>query len=160
MNEINDSVEVNDKSVYEVGYHLMPTVDEAETSALVSNIKNLIEGAGGSFISDDMPKMMPLAYDISKNINSKNNIFSKAYFGWIKFELPSLKIEEIKKGLEKNVQILRFILLKTVRENTMYQPKFSRPRKDGKEMTPDGTGEVKEVSVEEIDKSIEDLVIN
>ncbi len=147
-------------SIYEVGYSLVPTLEESEVPEFASKIKAAIEGDGGAIISEETPTLRTLAYDISKSNASKNQKFNKAYFGWVKFEIEVPQIEKVKKALEAERDILRFIIVKTVRENTMFHPKFSRPKKMDKASYSEGTTEVKEVSEEEIDKSIEDLVIS
>ena len=92
MNEINE----NDNSIYEVGFHLLPTIDESNILAESLNIKSIIEENSGVVISEDVPKMISLAYDISKTVDSKTQKFSKAYFGCVKFETDPSKIADIK----------------------------------------------------------------
>lgn len=160
---MNDNSQ-SENTIYEIGFHLVPSIDENEAVELSNTIKTLIQENKGNFISEEAPKLRSLAYDISKNINSKNQVYNRAYFGWIKFEAPSSSIEEIKNGVESNLSVLRSIIVKTVRENTMYTQKVvKRDRSDREEsevdplMTPE---EVKPASEEEIDKSIEELVIS
>ena len=47
-----------------------------------------------------------------------NDKYDTAYFGWIKFELEKSKVPELQKELKLNQDILRFILFKTVKEDT------------------------------------------
>lgn len=75
--------------------------------------------------------------------------------------MGSTEIAEIKKAVKNLPGVLRFILVKTVREDTIFRPKFQRPRREegGSGPTPELLVEAKEVSEEEIDKGIEQLVI-
>jgi len=153
----------SDNLVYELGFHLLLTVPEADILSQSLNIKSAIEEEGGVIISEDVPKMMALAYDISKNIDSKKQKFNKAYFGWVKFEIEPAKIREIKNKIESTPNVLRFLIVKTVRENTMHTPKIPMFKKDsqaslGQERV-EGEAEKPKATEAEIDKSIDELVI-
>lgn len=149
------------KQIYEVGYHLMPTVSESEISKLVVRIRTIIEEKRGNIISEEMPKEQTIAYEIAANTSSKKQKFDKSCFGWIKFEADNSSVSGIKKALEEVAEIMRFILIKTVRENTIFYPKFQRPKRENERNDKvEISAEVKEVSEEEIDKGIEQLVLN
>lgn len=142
----------NDKIIYELGYILLPNIDEAEAAQQGAEIREIISQNKAEFVADELPKMIGLSFEMMKTIDSKKNSFSKGYFGWIKFSLEKGLLEDIKKELDKRPIILRYIIVRTVRESTIYHPKISRPRRTE-------TGEVtKEISEEEIDKSIEALI--
>lgn len=154
----------NENLVYEIGYHLLPTIDESDIPAQSSNIKSMIEENRGVIISEDMPKMLVLAYSISKDVNSKKQEFDKAYFGWIKFEIEPSKVADIKNKIENTQNILRFLITRTVRENTMHTPKIPMFKKDpptnlGQEKG-EGEPEKPKATEAEIDKSIDELVTN
>lgn len=164
MNENIDDVEV---LVYEVGYHLMPTIDESDVLVHVAKIKSLIDERGGIVISEEMPKLIVLAYDISKTINTKKQKFSKAYFGWVKFEMDPAKILDLKNKIESLPEVLRLLVIKTVKENTIHTPKIPMFKRENKEEgmitskdfpIPVEVAEKTEISEEEIDKSIDELV--
>lgn len=158
MNEINSE---SDNLIYEIGFHLLPTVDEADVLAQLSNIKSIIEENGGVVISEDVPKMVSLAYDISKDINSKKQKFSRAYFGWVKFEAESSKIADIKTKTENAPNVLRLLIVKTVRENTMHTPKVPIFKKEnGREEREDEHAEKPKLTEAEMDKSIDELVVS
>jgi small subunit ribosomal protein S6 len=146
--------------VYEIGYHLLPTVSEADVSLEVNKIKDLITAFSGNFISEGFPLMRQLAYGMIKKSESRNIIFSKAYFGWIKFEMEKERVSEFNKKIKSLDNILRFIIVKTVRENTMSVPKtpiFKKETKD--ELSSEELEEKAPVSEADLDKSIDDLVV-
>ncbi len=158
--------ERDDLQVYEVGFHILPTVAEGDLSGEVVKVRDLISSVKGSVISEGFPEMTNLSYEIAKRIDGKYVDFNRAYFGWIKFDLDRTEIEKVDSALKANPQILRYIIIKTVKENTLYVPKISAVKKstDGEldgvlvsEMTPKEY--VAPVSEEEMDKSIDDLVI-
>jgi len=158
MNEIEKE---NDSLIYEIGYHLLPNIDEPEIPIQSLKVKSIIEESGGVIISEGMPKMTILSYEISKSIDSKKYKFNKAYFGWVKFELDSSKISDIKSKIENLASILRFLIVKTVREDTMHTPKIPMFKKESsvKEEKTEEHAERPKATEAEIDKSIEELVI-
>ena len=105
--------------VYEVGYHILPIVAEVDLDAEVSLIRSLINKVNGEVIKEGAPRLLDLAYSMSKVIDNKRSEFDKAYFGWIKFTASPDNIASIKKSLEENRNILRFILISTVKEDTV-----------------------------------------
>ena len=153
--------EIELMQVYELGFHIVPTIAEEKVANVFGDIKALLEKNGAVFISEEYPKMRPLAYTMFKNEAGKNEKFNFSYFGWVKYELPKEATAEVKEKLEKNKEILRFLVIKTVRENTLYGHKLAR--KDGEKAEAPVVGVIPEevvmASDEEIDKTIEELVV-
>lgn len=145
--------------IYELGYLLIPTLGEEDAPAVYGNIKETISALGGQFIMDEMPKMIPLAYTMDKIIQNVRHKFDNAYFGWVKFEMTGDKVEFLKKKLDLDTNTLRFLITKTVRENTIAGKRFSErglakkkvgTRKEGEEAV--------EINKEEIDKEIDAMI--
>lgn len=107
-----------EKTIYEIGYHVVSTVSEEELPARVSAIKEVIKKENGVLIMEDAPSKISLAYPMSKMKEGKKSIFESAYFGWLKFEMEQGNIGNIKQSLDENSDILRFLIIKTVREDT------------------------------------------
>ena len=147
--------------MYELGYLLAPSLSPEELPAAYGNVKELVSSTSLSILSDEVPKMIPLAYTMQKVVANVPVKFSTAYFGWTKFEAEPSKVLELKKKLDLEGNVMRFLITKTVRENTIAAKRFvgrdsirRRPpmaRKDEK-------GEVLPINKEEIDKEIEALV--
>lgn len=162
MAEINTETKNEEVKIYEVGYLLVPELAESAVAHEVGNLKALIlDSLKGEEISSEMPKMIDLAYSMEKRIGPKKEFYKKAYFGWIKFGLSADKISEVKSALEKNNKFIRFLIIKTVRENTMSVKKvFTRP---SDALSRKRLGGEKEsalpINEEELDKTIEELVI-
>lgn len=145
--------------VYELGYHILPGVAEEDVSKEVAQIHALVSDFGGIIIAEALPAMQQLAYEISKRIEIKNVSFNKAFFGWVKFEIERDQIVALESKIKTLPNILRFILIKTVRENTMHTPKVPLFKKDSpKEDIISEPIEKAPVSEEDIDKSIDELV--
>ncbi|OGI47183.1 hypothetical protein A2121_01720, partial [Candidatus Nomurabacteria bacterium GWB1_40_6] len=118
-NEIKDEIASNDadtgvnERVYELGYLLVPSITEENLPVMYGNIKELVSSFKGEIISDEMPKMIPLAYSMVKVISNVRNKFNTAYFGWTKFVMDSDKVLELKKKLDLDPNFVRFLILKT-----------------------------------------------
>ncbi len=165
-------------TIYEVGYLLLPTIAEEKLGAIVAKLHAFIVEKGSSIIAEEAPKMRALAYSMSKVIDTKNHSFDHAYFAWIKFEIASDEVASIKKSIETQDEVLRALFIKTVKESTLMASKVSereaQKTEGGKsaEGTTEGVAdeavaasgeklvEKTKADEEEMDKSIEALVIN
>lgn len=157
--------EMNNESVkiYEISYLLVPELTEGEVAGEVGSLKSLIlDTFGGVEVSSEMPRGIDLAYQMERQIGAKKSKYTKAFFGWIKFELSQDRIIELKTALDKNHKIIRFLIIKTVRENTMAVRKvFSREGAGSGTKKAPGAGRDGTVAIsdEELDKTIEELVV-
>jgi hypothetical protein len=108
-----------------------------------------------------------------KTVSGSYEKYDKAYFGWVKFEVSSSIVEAVKKSVELIPTILRMILLSTTKENTYLGKRASQiaatimPKRTFEPVAITGAGvgaivdEKKEsapASIEEMDKSIDDMV--
>jgi len=146
--------------VYELGYLLVPTIEEVNLPVMYGNLKELVSSFGGISISDEMPKMIPLAYMMVKVVANVRNKFNTAYFGWLKFTMDSDKVLELKKKLDLDPNIIRFLILKTVKENTIAGKRFVRADMRKKPRSAKSVNDEGAVPInkEEIDKEIDALV--
>ena len=148
--------------VYELGYLLVPTIPEEDLSVSYGNMKELIASLGAETISDEMPKMIQLAYTMQKVVSNVRSKFNTAYFGWIKFTALPETVLELKKRLDLDPTVIRFLLLKTVKENTIASKRFVRG--EGEYRRPLVKKTENEPSVpmnkEAVDKEIDALVAN
>ena len=118
MTDINEITV--DSRVYEISFIFDNKLDEGAALEKGNAIKQSIATLGGSFISEEAPYMRELAYEMVRVVNNVNVRFNEGYFGWIKFELDGDKIKELEKGLKGDDQVVRYLIVKTVRENTVY----------------------------------------
>ena len=105
--------------VYELGIHLLPSLSEADVQIEFSKIKSNIEKLDGEIISESIPRMFNLAYEIPKTLKAQKKWYETAYFGWVKFELDSSKLAVFEKFVKELEETLRYLIVKTVRENTL-----------------------------------------
>lgn len=149
--------------VYEVSYLILPLVPVEQLQSKSTDLKKMLESLGGAIISDEDPVLIDLSYKMTKVIGTVHHKVDSGYFGWIKFELPIGLIEKVKKSLDGNDEIFRYLVIKTVKENTLLGGKMKLQKEDKlkKEEVPVSEVElpVKDIIVEDIDKSIDDLVI-
>ena len=146
-------------SVYEVGYLMVPTIAEENLGEEVTSFKDMFIEKGAVFISDEYPKLIELAYEMTRSILNKKQKFSYGYFGWVKFECSTSVAKVIKDLLDKNEKLVRYLMIKTARENTM---SVKRPygKQDGsKRRSVRKTEEVEVINEETIDKEIDALVV-
>lgn len=138
-------------TVYEVGFHIVPTVSPENLPKEVDAIKAILGAQGATIISEEFPKLRALAYQMIKVVGPVRHRVDSAYFGWIKFEGPKETVAELNKALAASDKVVRFLIVKTVRENTIYGPQILAAEKAAAEAP-------KAAPAEEVDKSIDKLV--
>lgn len=148
--------DTSNKKIYEIGYHVLPNLSEDEMGKVVADMKEALAKASAVTIAEQHPQMMNLAYELGKEIENKIRRFHTAYFGWIKFEVETAEIEAIKAMMDKNLQILRFIIVKTVRESTLATPKIQHQRSMRRPVVE--TGAVAPMDEAAVDKKIDEMI--
>ena len=144
--------------VYELGYLLLPTIPEEDVSVHYGNLKELVSSTGGEIITDEVPKMIGLTYPMQKVSSNVRKKFTSAYFGWTKFLMEADKILKLKKTLDLEPNFLRFLLIKTVKENTIASKRFIRGETYRRTPPKAADSETASINKEEIDKEIDALV--
>jgi ribosomal protein S6 len=149
----------DNRPVYEVGFHLMPTIAEDGVGAVVESIRALLGGA--EIISQGVPAKMTLSYTIERAAAGKREKFTQSYFGWIKFALEDRSaVPALQESLRGMREVLRYIVIETTREDVKVVPRavFSSDRLEGETIKKTAVAEKGgQVSQEELDKSIEAL---
>jgi len=140
--------------VYELGYHLIPTLAEEEVPQYVNKIKDLLDSYGAVIINEESPKKIDLAYTMYPSVGNKKQKYNKAYFGWVKFEVDTESEQAFKKQIEDMDEVFRSLIIITVRENTMAPKKlFIAPKKRTTRH-----GEEEKMDVAQVDKEIDALI--
>lgn len=158
--EISEPEIASDLVVYEVGFHIIPSVSEEAVPAETATVKSVLVSAGASVFASGDPELIALAYPMTKKIANKNHVFDSAYFGWMKFEADPASIMSIKTALDGNANILRYLILKTTKDVT---PAQALPKKTKEKSASDREEKdvvAPEMSSEELDKTIDELVID
>jgi ribosomal protein S6 len=159
-NLVDGSEEKEQKStIYEVGYIMVPTIAEENLGGEVTAFKDTLTAEGVSFISDEYPKMTELAYEMTRSIANKKQKFSYGYFGWVKFECSTETARTIKDSLDKNEKLVRYLMIKTVRESTMSSKRPYGKTEGMKRRSTPKAEETGPINEETIDKEIDALVV-
>ena len=116
----NENETTVDSRIYEISFIFDNKLDEETALAKSNAIKQSIATLGGSFISEEAPYMRELAYEMIRVVNNVNIRFNEGYFGWIKFELSADKVKDLEKGLKIDEELVRYLVVTTVRENTVF----------------------------------------
>jgi ribosomal protein S6 len=145
--------------IYEVGYLFLPSIAEENLGGEVTEFKDLLTSKGAVLVSDEYPRMMELAYEMARSIANKKQKFSYGYFGWVKFEASTDVAVAIKDFCEKNEKFIRFLMIKTVRENTMSSKRAYGKSEGMKRKSASKPEEALPINEETIDKEIEALVV-
>ena len=142
-------------NVYEVGYLVTPSVPEEKVSDETDALRAMIERNGGAVISEEAPQLMDLAYTMYQSLEASKLPFKQGYFGSIKFDMPVASAPVLEKEIAASKNILRFVLVKTLRGNTIFTPKVA-PKEEGA----DGSSPESKEGQADMDKSIDALVIS
>ncbi len=159
--EVGEDVEATEAkiSIYEVGYIMVPSIPEENLGGEVTSFKDTLGEMGVTFISDEYPKMLELAYEMSRSIANKKQKFSYGYFGWVKFECITEKAKVLKEYLDGNEKLVRYLMIKTVRGNTMSVKRAYGKQDGSKRRSVTKSEESAPINEEVIDKEIEALVV-
>lgn len=122
--------------LYELGYLLIPTISESDIQTHVDALSKTITNLGGTITATDIPEYIDLAYTMEQRIASKLSKWSQAYFGSIKFELSPTQMDALKKALDGNAAVIRYLLIKTDADNTTV---FKKPMLAAKRATEEET---------------------
>jgi ribosomal protein S6 len=167
------------EAIYEIGYLIVGSIAEENIPTEADKVKKAVTDAGATVIGDEAPHYQRLAYTIRrKTVSGSYEKYDEAYFGWIKFEIGTDKIEAIKKTVEAMPSVLRMLLITTVRENTYLGKRaptaaaVAVPTLDEKNVAhetrrspaefiaaePAAAAAAPAATVEEMDKSIDEMV--
>ncbi len=151
------------RPIYEIGFHVVPSVEETAVGGIADEIKAELKSGDAEIINESAPSKVRLAYTIERKGIGKYDKFDDAYFGFVKFATLRENIPGIEAMLRTNKNILRYLLVETVREDVMAAPRravFSSDRLEGETIKkPEAPAEkAGEVSEEDLNKSIDALV--
>ncbi len=100
-------------TVYEVGYHLLPSLSNDEVQEIVAELTAFLKNQGANLVGEKMPEKTDLSYAIERRVAGRFQAVRSAYFGWVAFELEPRLIAEVKKYMDTNQSVLRFLIITT-----------------------------------------------
>lgn len=131
-----------EKENYEIGFHLIPELDEGEVKKAVEELDALITSREGLITFTKEPQKFKLAYPIDHKLTS--------YFGFINFTAPKDSLTEMQKELKLNNKVLRYVIVKKEEKATpevKAQPRLQKIETPASEPT-------------EVDKQLEEIIEN
>jgi len=153
------------RPLYEIGFHVVPTIDEAQAGEVVAALRAEVKKAGGEITTEQAAQKMVLAYTVERATTGKREKYSESYFGWLQFVVEERSgINAIEDFLKQDKNILRYLFIKTEPQEVQAQRRavFSSNRLAGetlkKPAAPVAEMPVAEVSEEELNKSLDALV--
>lgn len=124
---------------YELSYLASPKLKEEELKALQERVILALRKEGGDLDEEIPPMKRTLAYPIKKE--------NEAFLVSLSFFLEGQKIENLKKELEKEKDILRFLIFqKKAPKEKLENEKLKKPEKP------------KKVSLEELEEKLEEIL--
>lgn len=130
--------------LYEISY-LIKTGEAEDGLERIAVISEAVEKEKGMIVFQREPQRKILSYPIRKE--------KEAWWGWLKFMARPEAAETIKEKLRGNPAILRLMMIKTTRDERLERPRRLRKLAPSPSAMPQ-----KQVSVEEIDKKLEEML--
>ncbi len=127
--------DADERTSYELAFHVLPTVAEGEVTGVFEALKNIISTAGGELTDEEAPERFDLAYEIDKMIEGKHRKFTSAYFGWVRFSMMSDAVEAAMAKVAERPDILRHMLVKLTRVEEAHPFRFHEALKSEKMVT-------------------------
>ncbi len=148
-----------EKKLYELSFLLTPSLGETDVAGEFSEISSLVEKRGGTIRSGSTPLMRELSYPMAKVSVGHRDEHGSAYFGWMFFEGDPSEISSIVTEVNMRPRVIRSLLIETVEEAVALSEKAQRRLEERDTPAPTSSKEEKVLSEVELDKTIENLVI-
>jgi ribosomal protein S6 len=152
---------------YELGFHLVPSLDENDLALRVEELVKMVTQDGGALIAEGYPQHCKLAYTMRKLKSGMWSAYDTSYFGWVRFEADKGAVARIVSALRANEYLIRHLLI-TLDKKALLAPVAPRimQGQDGKEVVLEPKAlekkavkeEREEVVEEELEKELEDLI--
>jgi len=98
----------NDITVkYDLMFLLSPALTEERAGDELTRIIKAIETQGGVILSQETPRLRPLAYPVVKTWEGKKSSYDQALFGFIKLEIIPSELPKIVEDLKTIETLLR-----------------------------------------------------
>ena len=108
------------EKIYEIGFHLIPSLDEDTVVKEFDQVHKFVQSLG-EVITMQEPQLIELAYTIRHKVRGEDGTyprFVEAFFCSVKCAIQTDAVQSIKDLLQESENVLRFIIVETVREDT------------------------------------------
>ena len=119
---LNDTNDVSEPRIYELGFHISPSLDSEGTKKKINDLKKIISKHGGEVISEGEPLHVDLAYEIVCVIDNRKEKYRDAHFSFIKFSMTPDNAIILEKEVSAAPEIIRSLLIRTSAEETVHSP--------------------------------------
>ncbi len=168
MTKEHEDKEVVEFQTYELGYHLVPSLSEEDLALRVRELMEAVTAVGGKVLSEGVPQPCTLAYTMRRLRGGVWEKYDTSFFGWMRFEVSPEGMDALHEALAHNAHVIRSLMLKLegkalapvpeprqaqpiALKEVAAEPKVLEAKRESEE-------EKGEVSEEELDKEIEDLI--
>ena len=149
-----DDAQGKEPKLYELAYILDPGIAEEHLAEHAGKVTGIIEKHGGTIVLVDNPKIRGLAYTIERATGGKRQKYNQGYFGWVKFTAVPGSIPEVEKEVKGMTEVIRHILIRTVKSVATYVPRRPADAVSAKGGSASG-GKPTEA---ELDKEVDELI--
>ena len=115
-----DGQENNERSVYEVAFHIDANLSETEVRKTFDSVKEAITTLEGTVFAEALPVRMNLAYCISRIHEGSRRDHTSAHFAWVAYELAPELQEKVDEALKTDLGIIRYLITSTTKEAALY----------------------------------------
>jgi len=152
---------MENKNNYELTFWLSSELNEKEAETNFNDLLKELEKLGALINVSQLPQLKPLAYPIKK----EKKVYLNAYFGFIQFGLEKKSIISLKRKLDFDNGIIRFLIIHKEMGQKIKIPSglFKKPssRKLKKEEIKNEEKKEKpekEISLEELDEKLNEIL--
>jgi len=131
---------------YQLTYLISPELNLTEVEEFLKKIEDLVSKFG-KILKSEKPERIKLSYPVQKKRES--------FLSFLEFEGEAGKIDNLKKELEKEKNILRYLLLKKKKtEEKIRKPKEIKIKTEGREQPK----EEKKVELQKIEEKLGEIL--
>lgn len=136
--------------VYEAAFHIDANLSDTEVKKTFDSVREAIASNGGTAFAESAPRRMDLAYTISHISEGSRRDHVSSHFAWVAYEGTTENQEAIDEALKSNAAIIRYLVLKTTKEEALYAQDRAAEKLVASEKTDDT------VSEDELDEALEE----
>ena len=141
----------DDKTIYELAFHLNPDIEEARARQSSQDIENYATSAGGVVLFKKEPERTRLSYPIKHK--------RQTYFGYIHFSIESKDgLANIDEQIKLNSDVLRYLIVKVPADSGKVKFRFKpqKPKVASEKPLDKKTPE----ETKDLEKQLEDILEN
>lgn len=153
MADEEKNMNADERSVYELAFHINPSLSETEAAKTFESLKEAVVSNGGEVITDSTPRRIDLAYTISLQGENGRQDFTQGLFGWIAYEGLSENQKAIEEAVGEEKNVIRSLIITTSKDVVEYA---KQREEEARSIARNEAAEGEEgVSEDELDEALE-----